>query len=100
MVHQVFANSGVAAGQECDFQLGSHPVGGTHQHRLLIAVKLIAGSEAAYPCQHGRGHGLTGQHLDSRYGLVGLVDVDARVFVAHLCFILHRFRLHLSEEFL
>ena len=75
---EVDAHGVVAVGEEGDFQLGSHPVGGRDQHRLLIAGGDAAeGGKGADAAQHLRTLGARRQPGDAAHRLVPGLDVHA-----------------------
>ena len=81
VVHQVFADRVVPAGEEGDLQLGADAVGGADQHRLAESGELVARAEAADVGQHACVNVCARKLLDGGDGAVGLVDIDAGVAV-------------------
>ena len=52
MVHQIFADGGVAAGEEGELEFGADAVGRGDQHRLAIALQKKSAAEAADVGEH------------------------------------------------
>ncbi len=81
VVHQVFADSVMPAGQKGDLQLGPHAIGGTNQDRLAESGDLEGGAERPDIGQHIARERLARQLLDGCDGPAGFVDIDAGVSV-------------------
>ncbi len=80
--HEVDAHRVVAAELECQLELGAHPVGARHQHRIAKALAdLEQRPEAADAGEHLRAHGALGEGLDALDQRVARVDVDAGIAV-------------------
>ena len=75
---------------EGQLQLGSHPIGTGHQHRLLVALgHLEQGAETADPTQHAIAQGFLRQRLDPVHQRIAGIDINTRVAVGKRAFLVH-----------
>src|SRR6266478_4444164 len=98
MIHQIFAYGVVTPGLERDLELGADPVGGTDQYRMFPPGEQIPSAEAADIGEHVASERAPRMLSNLGYGTIGLVDVDARVFVTNP-FFQRRFTLRFELKF-
>src|SRR5439155_15308427 len=79
VIHQIRSDSIVAAGHECDLQLGADAIGARDEHRVAptLAIDSEESAERTDIREDARRERRARQRLDAADGLVACVDVDA-----------------------